>query len=50
MLFNVEKLIKNHFSEAEVTLVFQCLSGREAKTNSDYEVWQNDDRVKCNEI
>lgn len=43
MLFNVEKLNKNHFSEAEVILVFQCLSGREAKTNSDYEVWQNDD-------
>ena len=31
MLFNEEKLNKNHLSEAEVILAFQCLSGREAK-------------------
>lgn len=33
MLSNEEKLSKSHLLEAEVTLAFQCLSGREAKTN-----------------
>lgn len=48
MLFSVEKLSKNHLSEAELILVFQCLSGREAETNTDYEVLQNDDQAKLN--
>lgn len=33
----------NHLSVTEVILVFQCLSGREAETNTDYEDWQNVD-------
>lgn len=40
---NEEKLNKNHLSEAEAVLVVECLSGREAKTNTHYEVWKNDD-------
>lgn len=50
MLCNEEKLNKNHLSEAVVIFGIQYLSGREAKKNTDYEVWQKDDQVKCNEI
>lgn len=46
MLFNVEKLDKHLLSEAEVILVFQCLSGRELKINTDYEVCESDGHVK----
>lgn len=50
MLYNEEKLNKNHSSEAEAVLVVEYLSGREAKTNIHYGVWKNDDIAKRGEI
>lgn len=50
MLFNVKKLNKHLLSEVGVILMFQCLSGREPKINTDYEVWEHGGHVKWNEI